>query len=120
MKPRSRRRTAQARTLAVELLAGEAAVDVLAERPERGGELEHAVELLAVAPLPPGVVVEVLAPPGGVGADGLEMAAGIGADPDVGPRRGDRERADAPELLRVANEAPVGAAVLEAAAPTAA
>ena len=55
------------------------------------GELEHAVVLLAVAGLVPGLVVEVL-PTGIVGANGLDVPVAVGADPDVLPRGRDDER----------------------------
>ena len=60
--------------------------------------VEHLVELLPVALLAPDGVVEVLAPPGGIGADGLQVAVREPADPDVGPGRRDRERLDPLEL----------------------
>ena len=41
------------------------------------------LELLAVAPRPPALVVEVLAPAGGVGAYCLDVAERMGTDPDV-------------------------------------
>jgi hypothetical protein len=41
------------------------------------------VELLLVTPLAPALVVEVLPPSGGVGADGLEVPVLVGTDPDV-------------------------------------
>ena len=37
-------------------------------------------------------MVEVLAAPGVVGADGLQVAVGARADPHVGPGRRDRQR----------------------------
>ncbi|HEX6761584.1 MAG TPA: hypothetical protein VF094_02160 [Gaiellaceae bacterium] len=46
-------------------------------------------------------MVEVLAAAGGVGADGLEVPVAERADPDVLPRRRDRERADPVELAAV-------------------
>jgi hypothetical protein len=58
-------------------------------------------------------VVQVLAASGGVGADGLEVAVGAGADPDVLPGRRDDEGLDAGEFRRVAQGLPRGAEVAE-------
>src|SRR5205085_7810174 len=49
------------------------------------GELEGVVELLLIAPLAPPLVIQVLPPAGGVGADGLEVPVLVGADPDIDP-----------------------------------
>ena len=54
---------------------------------------------------PPLLVVEVLPPPGGVGADGLDVPVRIRADPDVLPRRRDDERRDP---LRASRRPPGG------------
>jgi hypothetical protein len=54
------------------------------------GEAKDALELLELALLVPGRVIEVLAAPGVVGAGGLQVAARRPTDPDVLPRRRDR------------------------------
>jgi hypothetical protein len=102
--------------LASEAIAGEPAARLRPQGPEGVGEVEHALELLPVAPLAPGVVVEVLPPSGRVHSSGLEMAERIGADPHVRPRWRNRQRADPPELVPVSERPAVLPAVLEAAA----
>src|SRR5262249_29564331 len=101
--------------------AGQAvAAEVARGRPakarKRPRELHHPLELLAVAARAPAVVVAVLAPPGRVGADRLQVAVRVGTDPDVRPGRRDRERGDPLERRRI-DAAPRGAAGPEAAAP---
>lgn len=103
--------------LASEAVGGEPAARLRPQRPEGGGEVEHALELLAVAPLAPGVVVQVLPPSGRVHSGGLEMAERIGTDPHVRPRGRNRQGADPLELTPVANQPAVVPAVLETAAP---
>src|SRR5581483_10856783 len=73
------------------------------------------VELLLVATKPPSLVVAVLPPSRGVGADRLQVPARIGADPHVRPRRRDREHANALERLRVVDAPARGVDLLEAA-----
>jgi hypothetical protein len=89
--------------------------DVLAEGGQRVGELDHVVELLLVAAPAPGVVVAVLLAAGVVEAGRLQVTAGIRTDPDVTPRRRDRQLADAGEVLRLVDEPAVGVVVREAA-----
>jgi hypothetical protein len=62
---------------------------------QRPAELADPGELLAVALHPPGLVVQVLPPPGVVGADGLQVTVWPRADPHVLPRRRDHQRLDA-------------------------
>lgn len=84
--------------------------------PRRGQVLRRCgdpFELGAVATHAPGRVVEVLAAAGVVGADGLKVSVGVGADPHVGPGRGDGEGADALHLGSVQGTA-VGVPVAEA------
>ena len=106
--------------LATKTLAGKAPVRVRPQRPEGPGEIEHALELLTIAPAAPGVMVEVLPPAGRVGAGCLEVPERVGADPDVRPRRRDRQRADPFELGPIADQAPIVPAVLETPAAAAA
>jgi hypothetical protein len=72
--------------LARKTFASEVPCRSAADAGESPGELEHVVELLAVAAGAPPVVVAVLPPAGGVRADGLQVPVGVGADPDVCPR----------------------------------
>ena len=85
-KPRSSSRTAHASTRSrVSSSPLEVGLHVLAQRRQRAGEARHVVELLGVAPGAPGLVVEVLLAAGGVDARRLQVAARVGADPDVLP-----------------------------------
>jgi len=61
---------------------------------ERARQCTDAFELLEVALLAPLRVVQVLAPAGIVGTDGLQVTAWVGADPDVVPRRRNHQVAD--------------------------
>src|SRR5690606_15897799 len=70
----------------------------------------HPVLLLA-----PGGVVEVLAPTRGIHPGGLDVAIGIGADPDIRPGRRDGQLGDALLELGVGNGAAVLVAVAEPA-----
>jgi hypothetical protein len=65
-------------------------------------------------------VVEVLAPPSGIGANGLDVTEGIGADPHVFPSRRDGELADPLEDFRVLDPVSLLVQVLEAASAAAA
>ena len=80
--------------VADEPAAAEVLDDAAAQLRQRGGEVEHLVELLAVAVLAPFLVVEVLLAPGVVDPGRLDVPVGLRADPDLLPRRGDRQRAD--------------------------
>jgi hypothetical protein len=70
----------------------------LAQIGQPPGDREHVVELGRVPLDPPLVVVAVLPAPGRVGAQRLDVAVGVAADPHVGPRGRDHQRADAVEL----------------------
>ena len=59
------------------------------------GEGQDPLVLLGVALDPPLVVVAVLPASGRVGAEGLDVPAGVRADPDVLPRRRDHQVGDA-------------------------
>ncbi len=73
----------------------------LARLGQRLAETEDPVELRGVAAGAPLRVVEVLAAPGVVGADGLQVAVGVGRDPHVLPRRRDDEVLAALHLVRI-------------------
>src|SRR5687767_7821443 len=86
------------------------------DRRKRAREELHAIELVRVALAAPRIGVAILLALARVASRGLEVAAGIEADPDVRPRGRDRQRADAIErLLRDHDPAP-GVAILEPAA----
>jgi hypothetical protein len=59
-------------------------------------------------------MVAVLLPSASVAADGLDVALGIGADPDLRPRRRDGEGLDASQRLVVVDERSVRVLVGEA------
>ena len=106
--------------LTPEIFLCQAAVRVRPQAPESDGELEHPIELLAVAASAPGVVVEVLPPPRRVRPDCLQVPQRVGTDPDVTPGGRDGERSDSLELAHVSNRGPVFASILEAASSPAA
>ena len=84
-------------------------------------EFKHPVELLPIPLLAPPVVVPVLAAAGHVGADGLNMAVLMRADPHVFPGRRDDQRLNAGEGHSVGEGLAVHGEVAETApaAPTA-
>ena len=61
-------------------------------RGQRLAEVEHAFVLRAVAHLAPARMVAVLLAAPVVAAGRLDVAVGVGADPDIGPGRRDRQR----------------------------
>jgi hypothetical protein len=85
---------------------------------QRPGEAKHLVEFCLIAPLAPALVVEILAPPRGIGADRLDVAVRVWADPDVDPGRWDDELADALEDLGIRDAVPFLVDVLEAPSPS--
>ncbi len=99
--------------LAGEASQGEILLERLARRPEPLGELRQPLELLTVALSSEVVVVEVLPAAPGVGADRLDVAAIIRADPNVLPSRRDHERLDALELRLVRDRVAALVAVRE-------
>jgi hypothetical protein len=85
-----------------EVVALEVRLDTLAQRGQRPRELDHVLELLAIARGAPLRVVEVLLAAALVDARGLDVSAGVRADPHVLPRRRDDELVDpGQELLLV-------------------
>jgi hypothetical protein len=66
---------------------------------EQIGELEHPLELGAIAVLAPARVIQVLPASGGVDTGGLQVAERVRADPHVFPRRRDDQVSDALEIL---------------------
>src|SRR5258708_35231556 len=58
------------------------------------GQFDHSIELLLRTLLLPGLVVEVLAASGRVGADGLDMTVRVGRNPHLLPRRWDHQILD--------------------------
>src|SRR5207249_4917680 len=105
-------------TLALQPSLAEVMLGQQAHLGQDAPEAQHLVELLLRAALEPAVVVAVLAPAGVVGADGLQVTEGIGADPDVGPRRRHGQHCDPLERLLVLDAlARALVPVFEAAAP---
>ena len=94
--------------------------EVLRGLPAQAGqgarEPQHLVELLLVAPLPPERVVEVLAPPGGIGPDRLDVPVRVRADPHVSPGGRNDELADPLEDLFVVDPLALFVQKLEATA----
>ena len=68
---------------------------------QAAAQVQHPVVLHPVPGRPPVVVVAVLAAPGGVHADRLDVPVRVGADPDVLPGRRDDQRLDPGDLRRV-------------------
>jgi len=82
------------------------------------GEREHVVELLAIAPLPPGRVVQVLPPALGVGAGRLQVRVRGGGDAHVRPRGRDPQRGDPLQRLGIRDRRAVRVEVDEPLAAT--
>src|ERR1700691_5080178 len=59
---------------------------------QRASKAQHMRELLSLTLLTPHLVVAVLGPASAVDAGGLDVAKGVGRDPDVLPCRRDAER----------------------------
>src|SRR6202000_1429891 len=68
-------------------------------------------------PLPPEVVIAVLPPTGGIGADRLKVSVRIDTDPHGVPCRRDPEAANALERVGVGDTPPVRIDVLEPLSP---
>src|SRR5688572_18980691 len=84
---------------------------------QRLGEHRHPVVLRFIARCAPVWMVSVLFATSRVAASGLDVAAGIGADPDVGPRRRHRESGDPLQLRRTANDTAIRTEVPEPERP---
>ena len=69
--------------------------DTPAQRRQRLAEPDHARVLRAVALLAPARVIPILLAPAGVPPRRLQVAVGLGTDPDAGPGGRDRQLADA-------------------------
>ena len=95
--------------------AGQVLVDRVPQAREDSAELQHPVMLVPVAPLPPQVVVPVLAPSRGVGAHRLNVPSRLGTDPDVLPGGRNHQGLDAGQCLRVADRLLTEAEVAEPA-----
>ena len=116
-KPRSSRRTASARTWSREKSPrARSSLDAARAARQRAGEDDHVVELLLVAALAPARVVEVLLAAALVDAGGLDVAAGVRADPHVLPGRRDHQLVDARQDLGILDALAVGVEDREAAA----
>ena len=87
--------------------------DLFADGRKRGTELEHVFVLGLVARGAPAGVVAGLLAAAGVASGGLQMAVGVGADPDAGPRGRDDEGLDAGQGFFVAEGFAVGVFVAE-------
>lgn len=98
-----------------EAAAGQAAGDLGAQVGEHGGDLQDVVVLARLLPLTEPRVVEVLAASRRVGADGLDVAVGPGADPHVPPGGRDDQPAQALLLSRIVEGTPRGVRVAESA-----
>ncbi len=79
-------------------------------------EAFYSGELLSISILPPLVVVAVLASPGRVDANGLNVAVRPGADPNVRPGRREHKLADALEGLLIRDTSAIGVCIAEASA----
>jgi hypothetical protein len=99
-----------------EVLAREVALDALAQPRQRAGEDDHVLELGLVAPGAPARVVEVLLAVALVDARGLDVAAGVRADPDVLPGGRDDQLGDAGQDLGIVDARTIAVEDREAAA----
>lgn len=100
------------------LLARQAALahvgrNALADGGQGLAEIQHTLVLRTVAYFPPALMVAVLLAAPVVAAGRLDVALGVGADPDVGIGRRDRERLDAAQRLLVLDGRSVGIAEAE-------
>src|SRR4029453_9031724 len=75
-------------------LLAQVAADAPPHLGQPGNQLLHPLVLGPVADLTPDRVVQVLPSTGVVGTDGLDVAIGMGADPDVLPGRWDHQGVD--------------------------
>src|SRR2546421_4264895 len=82
-------------------------VGAFANPGERFCEGEHPVVLDRIPHLAPATVVAILLAAARVTTGRLEMAAGVGADPDVRPGRGDGEALDPASRFPIADGAAI-------------
>ena len=99
-----------------EVAARQVVLDAGAQLRQRAGEDDHVLELGLVAAGAPARVVEVLLAAALVDAGGLDVAAGIRADPHVLPRGRDHQLVDAGQDLGIVDALAVGVEDREAAA----
>src|SRR5256885_16013525 len=92
----------------------EVAVGVFADLRQRLGEGEHAVVLDGVADLAPARVVAILLAPARVAPGRLQVATGVGTDPDIAPGGRNGEALDSADGLRGSDGA---AAAIEGGEP---
>ena len=90
------------------------AVRLLADLRQGRSKGQHPVVLDGIANLAPARVISVLLAPPGVAPGRLQMAARVGADPDVRPGRRDGQALDPPDRVRVTDAAALAVAVREA------
>ena len=89
------------------------AAHAAAQRGQRLAERDDALELVLAAAARPLRVVPVLLAPARVPPGRLQVAVGVGADPDIAPCRRNRQRTDPRERARIAYRATAGRAVHE-------
>ncbi len=102
--------------LARQAVAPHVGIEPRADLRQRPTENQHAVELVRVAHRAPLGVVAVLLAPAVVAAGRLDVAARMRADPDVGPGRRDRERAQPADLGGLLDRPALRVAIAEGAA----
>ena len=91
-------------------------LEALAQSGQHFAELQHAAEFRLVARVAVGRVIAVLLSPARVARRGLDVAAGIRADPDIGPSRRERQCVQPFPNLAIGDPAAVGRVVSPAAA----
>ena len=91
-----------------EVVRAQVALHALAHVGQDLAELEHPPELRLVPRLAIARVIAVLLPPARVASGDLDVAARIGADPDLAPGRGNDESLDARALRSVLDPRSVG------------
>src|SRR2546423_1854226 len=89
-------------------------IGTLADPGQSFGEGEHAIVLDRVPDLPPPRVVPILFPAARIAPSRLQVATGVGTDPDIGPGGRNGPPLDPPEGSRVADRAAVPRGVTQA------
>src|SRR5690606_8581349 len=102
--------------LAREARLGQVAAQRATQFWQARAEGHEAIELARAAFGLPLRVVAILLAPARVAASGLQMSVGVWTDPDIGPRRRDRQLADPGERGLVAQQAAARIPVTESAA----